>query len=59
MTSKPFIDHADVERRIKQAHADRAQLMSTLLRKNIRPAMWTVGTVGAVCLALLSLHPSL
>ncbi len=56
MTSKPFIDHADVERRIKQAHADRAQLMSTLLRKTIRPLMWTVGTLGALYLAVVSLR---
>ncbi len=56
MISGPFIDHEDVERRIKQAHADRAQLMNTLLRKNIRPVMWTVGTLGATYLAVVSLH---
>ncbi len=55
MTSQPLIDHADLERRIKQAHADRAQFMSTFLRKNIRPVMWTVGTLGALYLAV-SLH---
>ncbi len=57
MTSKPFIDHADVERRIKQAHAERAQFMSTFLRKNIRPLMWTVGTMGALYLGMVAFHP--
>ncbi len=56
MTNKPFIDHAGVERRIKQAHAERARFMSTFLRKNTKPLVWTVATLGALYLAVVSMH---
>jgi hypothetical protein len=52
MKDTPFIDSSDVERRIKQAHADRAQFMSTLLRNKIRPVIWTIGTLDVLYLAL-------
>ncbi len=56
MTGEPFIDHADVEHRIKQAHADRARFMSNFFRKNTKPLVWTVATLGALYLAVISLH---
>ncbi len=56
MTSKPLIDHADVERRIKQAHAERARFMSEFLRKNTKPLVWTAATLGALYLAVVSMH---
>ncbi len=56
MTSKPLIDRADVEHRIKQAHAEGARFVSAFLRKNTKPLVWTVATLGALYLAVVSMH---
>ncbi len=45
-----FIDRAEVEGLIKQAHSNRAQY----IRNNIRYVIWTAGSVGAVCALALA-----
>jgi hypothetical protein len=50
------LSSADMERLVKQAHAERAQVMRTFMRNNSKRLMWTAGTMGALCLAVLSFH---
>ncbi len=49
-----LIDREDVERRIQQAHLERAQFMSAFIRKNGTRMMLAMGTMGALYLAVLS-----
>ncbi len=51
---KGFIDRADVERRIQQAHLERAQVMSAFMRKHGKRIMLAAGTMGALYVAVLS-----
>ncbi len=53
---KGLIDREDVERRIQQAHLERAQFMSTFMRRHGRRMMLAVGTMGALYVAVLSYH---
>ncbi len=53
---KRFIERADVERRIQQAHVERAEVMSAFMRKYGKRMMLAAGTMGALYLAVLSYH---
>jgi hypothetical protein len=58
-TSNRLIDPAERERLIVQAKGERAEFMRTFMRNNSKRMMWTAGTMGALYLAVMSLHSTL
>ncbi len=51
-----LIDHAEVERLIHHAKAERAEFMRAFMRNNTKRTMWTAGTLGGLYFAFVSLH---